>query len=209
MSAPASADEPVEQLGRALDATGELVAGVRADQWDAPTPCAGWTARELVNHVVGGNRLFAQLLRGEPMPSPEQAALLRGADHLDRDPLTAYQQAGTVLREAFRQPGVLAQTFPSPVGAVPGMVMVHLRITELLVHGWDLAHATAQPVDLPADLAEQELRFSRGKLADVPAGHSPFGPPQPVSADAPAIDQLAACLGRPIPPDAASSAQSP
>src|SRR4029079_10907804 len=30
---------------RALDATRPLVAGIRADQWDLPTPCDGWTVR--------------------------------------------------------------------------------------------------------------------------------------------------------------------
>lgn len=111
-----------------------------------------------------------------------------------------------MLHDAFCQPGVLQRVFPSPVGKVPGIVLVHLRITELLVHGWDLAHATAQPVRLPDDLAEQELQFTRGKLADVSAERSPFAPPQPVSDDAPAIDKLAACLGRPVPPGAAGTA---
>jgi hypothetical protein len=35
-------------------------------------------------------------------------------------------------------------------------------------------------------------------LAALPAGRSPFGPPQPVATDAPAIDRLAACLGRAV-----------
>ena len=68
----------------------------------------------------------------------------------------------------------------------------------MLVHGWDLARATGQPASFPDDLAEQELAFSRHKLADIPAGRHPFGPPQPVAAEAPAIGRLAACLGRTV-----------
>src|SRR5260370_8838595 len=60
---------PADLLARALDATGDLVAGVRDDQWDAPTPCTGWNVRDLVNHVVGGNLAFARLPPGHP-PSP-------------------------------------------------------------------------------------------------------------------------------------------
>jgi hypothetical protein len=48
----------------------------------------------------------------------------------------------------------------------------------------------------PEGLAEQELAFSRSKLGDVPPGRTPFGPPQPVSDAAPAIDRLVALLGR-------------
>src|SRR6266513_3088890 len=66
------------------------------------------------------------------------------------------------------------------------------------VHGWDLAQATGQPALFPDRLAEQELAFTRHALADLPAGRSPFGPPQPVATDAPAIDRLAACLGRAV-----------
>ncbi|HKB30166.1 MAG TPA: TIGR03086 family metal-binding protein [Streptosporangiaceae bacterium] len=117
-----------------------------------------------------------------------------------RRPRRAYQQASSVLRDAFAQPDVLSLMFPSPIGTVPGVALLHLRITEMLVHGWDLAQATAQPARLPDDLAEQELRFTRAKLGDIPAGRSPFAPPQPVSGDAPAIDRLAACLGRRVTP---------
>jgi uncharacterized protein (TIGR03086 family) len=194
----AAPEPPAGQLARALEATGD-VAGVRDDQWGAPTPCTGWTVRDLVNHFVGGNRMFAGILRGEPLLPPAQASQLRSADHLKSDPVAAYQEAGRMLQDAFAQPGVLERMFPSPVGTVPGMPLLHLRITELLVHGWDLAHATAQLARLPEDLAEQELHFTRGKLGDIPAGRHPFDPPQPVSDGAPAIDKLAACLGRRVP----------
>ena len=208
MAAPATPNAPAGLLARALDATGDLVAGVRPDQWEAPTPCTGWSVRDLVNHFVGGNHMFAGILRGGQLAPPAQAAKARSADHLGDDPVAAYRQSGRALQDAFAQPGVLEQMFPSPVGTVPGVVVLHLRITELLVHGWDLARATAQPAALPADLAEQELLFTRGKLADIPADRQPFAPPQPVSADAPAIDRLAACLGRRVTPGGTETAHA-
>lgn len=30
----------------------QLLADVPADRWDAPSPCEGWTARQVVQHVV-------------------------------------------------------------------------------------------------------------------------------------------------------------
>ena len=90
--------------------------------------------------------------------------------------------------------------FTLPFGTVPGSVALHLRMVELLVHGWDLARATGQPPRFPDGLAEQELAFSRRALADIPAERNPFGQPQPAPADAAAIDQLAALLGRTVTP---------
>jgi hypothetical protein len=37
-------------------------------------------------------------------------------------------------------------------------------------------------------------------LANIPPDRHPFAPPQPVAGLAPAIDQLAACLGRDVTP---------
>lgn len=183
---------PLAQLATALDATGALVAAVRTDQWSAPTPCADWSVRELLNHLVGGNAAFAAILTGRTPPD-------RAADHLGDDPAAAYRAAGEALRAAFDEPGVLERVVSVPIGPVPGRVALHLRITEILVHGWDVATATGQPTTgLPADLAEHELVFSRGKLGDLPPGRRPFAPSQAVTDHAPAIDRLAALLGRPV-----------
>lgn len=86
----------------------------------------------------------------------------------------AYRAAAAACQVAFAQPGVLERTFESPFGPVPGSMLVHLRITELLVHGWDLAHATGQPPGLPDDLAQTELELSRAQLGHAPRDTMPI-----------------------------------
>jgi uncharacterized protein (TIGR03086 family) len=184
-----------EQLSRALDFTDQLIAAVHDEQWAGPTPCAGWSVRDLVAHVVAGNSLFAGALRGGQPPAAPQGTVMPDAGLLN-----AYRDSAAELLGAFREPGALDAMVTVPFGTVPGVVALHLRITELLVHGWDLARATGQSAAVPDDLAEQELAFSRSKLADIPPGRRPFGPPQPAAALAPAIDQLAALLGRDVTP---------
>lgn len=186
-----SASNPLGQLDRALAATDALVAGVD-DAWSFPTGCAGWSVRDLLDHVVGGNLTVAALLTGQ-IPPPH------GTDHLAEDPLCAYRASGEALRAAFGEPGALERVIAVPAGTVPGSVALHLRLTELLVHGWDLARATGQSVTgLPADLAEQALAFSRAQLDRMPPGRRPFASPQLVTDGAPAVDRLAALLGRPV-----------
>lgn len=46
-------------------------------------------------------------------------------------------------------------------------------------------------------VSEQELAFTREKL-DLPGNRRPFAAPQPVAEDAPALDRLAALLGRSV-----------
>lgn len=185
---------PIDDLAEVLDANEPLVAAVRDEQWSAPTPCAEWDVRDLIGHMVGGNVIFARMVRGDAASFDEA----RPADPLGGDPVAAHRTAAGELLAAFRLPGALERVFPMPMGSIPGIVAVHLRLVEMLTHGWDLARATGQRVGYPEELVERELAFMLERLAGIPPGRSPFGPPQPVSDDAPAIDRLVARLGRAV-----------
>ena len=182
----------VSQLAHALDATGQLISAVPGGRWADPTPCPGWTVRDLVSHLIAGNARFAGAFGSDGQP-PDDLDLAA-----ESELLPAYRASAAVLLEALGRPGALDKMVTVPFGTVPGIVALHLRITEVLVHGWDLARATGQLVAFSEDVAEQELAFSRDKLSEIPPGRSPFAPPQPVADDAPAIDRLAACLGRDV-----------
>jgi uncharacterized protein (TIGR03086 family) len=97
---------------------------------------------------------------------------------------------------AFRAPGVLERPVTVPFGTVPGAVALHLRIVEVLVHGWDLARGTGRTVSFPDDVVEQEIAFSRRALPMIPPERAPFAAPRPVAGDAAPLDRLVALLGR-------------
>jgi len=146
----------------------------------------------VLNHLVSGNLLFVAIVGETPPPE-------RGADHLGADPLAAYQQAAGELREAFAAPGVLESVYTAPFGTGPGVALVHVRITENLVHGWDLARATGQPAAFPDDVTERALAVAKRQLSSRPEGPgAPFAAEAPVADDAPTIDRLAGFFGRPI-----------
>src|SRR5689334_9291963 len=55
-------------------------------------------------------------------------------------------------------------------GRSPGRSALGLHLTDVVVHGWNLARATGRSIDVPADVAEQALRvLPRGDAAH-PAG---------------------------------------
>ena len=193
---------PLSQLTRALDATGKVIAAIGDAQWAGRTPCTEWTVSDLVRHLVAGNNRFATAVGGAERPGIEESA------PTDADLAAAYQDSGAALIEAFSQPGALDRTVTVPIGQVPGVVALHLRVTEILVHGWDAATATGQPAEFPEDIAEAELTFSLGKLGDIPPGRFPFAPQRPVDEGAPAIQRLVACLGRDVGAQAGSATTS-
>ena len=136
--------------------------------------------RGVVQHLVAGNHLFARALADDPSPVdlPDVPA--------DEWPAT-YDASADALLAAFSAPGVLDRVVTVPFGSVPGAVALQLRLVENLVRHDD-------------QVAEAALVFTRARLADVPAGRTPFGPPQPVADDGPALDRLAAALGRRVQP---------
>ena len=187
-----------DQLEVALSAAERLVAAIRPEQWAGPTPCTEWDVRALVGHVVSGNQLFADLLSGAR--TLEESRLAGARDVLGDEPVRAFRDAGQALLAAFRLPGALDRPVTVPFGTVPGTAALHLRLTEILVHGWDLARATEQQARFDDGLIEQELQFSGTALTRLPPDRTPFAPSFDVPADAPALDRLAAILGRDVAP---------
>ena len=183
---------PSEDLARAYGAVGDLIAEIRPEQWKAPTPCTEWNVRDVVEHLVGMDLVFVALIEGGPMPE-------RGADRLGDDPVGAWRASSASLQAAFSRPGVLERSYAGPMGSATGAERLQIRLYDLLAHGWDLAQATGVPVRVPEDLAERSLAFVRVQLSPQPRTGR-FAEPQTIEESAPAIDRLAAFLGRSVPP---------
>lgn len=168
---------------------GVLISNVSAAQWSAPTPCVDWSVRRLVDHLIGMNRVFTALPADAPVPRASTGG------QVNEDPVIAYREGAAALLRAFGQPGVLDRQYQGPLGTASGAEWLQIRLYDLLAHGWDLAHATGQPVDL----VEPSVAFTRVQLADQ-SRDGRFGPPQNVDAGASAIERLVAFLGRSITP---------
>ena len=163
----------------------EVVDAVPDDQWDAPSPCEGWTARQVVEHVVDGETGFLE--RFELAPTAE------GDDPVTRWPTVrdAVQAAlddhdtATIGYDGMFGPTTLAETVDQFLSA------------DLVVHSWDIARAAGlrDLEELPAD--EVELVHSRlAPLGDAIRGPGVFGPEVPVPEDASAQDRFLGFIGR-------------
>jgi len=101
--------------------------------------------------------------------------------------------------ESASADGVLGAMHRHAVGDLPGAVIVGFRVTENLVHGWDLATACDQTVELPEALAARCLDFWLplvGADGTIAAAASSFGPPVLPPEGASAGVRLLALLGR-------------
>jgi uncharacterized protein (TIGR03086 family) len=181
-----------ELHAQALDATGRIVRGVPADRWDAPTPCADWDARALVNHLVAGNLWAAELAAGGTIDGV--GARLDG-DLLSDDPAAAYAESAAAAEAVFRRSGALDAPCAVSYGPVPGSVYAGHRFLDLLVHGWDLAMATGQNYALDPRLMDACRQIIEPQL-DAFRNAGALGPHVAVPADASEQTRFLALLGR-------------
>ena len=186
-----------DALEKAFASAAGVLANVKADQLDDPTPCASWKVRDLLNHLVGGTWFFATIAETGQPPTDLDAA----PDFATGDFNASYEEGAARAVTAFRAEGAMEKQMSLPFGQLPGAVFVNIAATDAFAHGWDLARATGQSTDLDPDLARQLLENARAFLPDAmrgPDGQAPFGPRVDVSESAPPADQLAGFLGRPV-----------
>jgi uncharacterized protein (TIGR03086 family) len=181
-----------ELHARALDGTGRIVNGVAADRWHAATPCPGWDAHDLVNHLVAGNLWAAELAAGGTIQGV--GSQLDG-DLLGDDPAAAYAASAAAAAAVFRRPGALDAPCAVSYGPVPGSVYAGHRFLDVLVHGWDLAVGTGQDSALDPELIEACQQIIEPQL-DAFRSAGAFAPAVAVPADAGAQTRFLAMLGR-------------
>jgi len=166
----------------------ETIAGVDEDQWTAPSPCEGWTARDVVRHLVDTSGMFLGFI-GEAAPS---------APSVDDDPLGAFTAARDAVQAALDDPGKAAQEYDGMFGKTSFAKSVDgFLAADLVIHRWDLARATAQDDTLPADEIErihQQLEPMDDKMRSPGA----FGPKIDPPPGADAQTKLLCFLGRQV-----------
>jgi uncharacterized protein (TIGR03086 family) len=180
---------------QAVGVAKSVLANVKADQLDDPTPCASWKVRDLINHLVGGSYFFAAATNGEAISDGADAP-----DFASGDYQVAYEDGSKQAIAAFAAPGALERIVKVPFGEFPGHAWMGLATTDTLTHAWDLAKATGQSTDLAPELAEQVLAVARQAISDAVRGDEPmpFGAEKNCPDGASPADRLAAFLGRTV-----------
>jgi uncharacterized protein (TIGR03086 family) len=179
--------DPLSQLGRLAGPLGTVAAGITPDQLDRPTPCADFSVRGVLEHMIGGATAFAAAYRGEPPADPDLS-----------DPLASFGPTLERLAAAMSAPGALDRRIAAPFGEVSGVTFARFVVLDGLVHGWDLATATGQAYDPPAELVAAAEATAREVLEPMRDGRT-FAAAVEARAGASPIERLAAFTGRAAP----------
>ncbi|MEV0218308.1 TIGR03086 family metal-binding protein [Streptomyces sp. NPDC050704] len=168
------------------EAAAETVTGIRADQLDARTPCEKFTVAELLDHLGGILASSARAARKEPQATAPAAPAM--------SPQSVTESA-TETAAAWADPTAYEGTTEFGPGEMPAGFAAAITLEELALHGWDLARATGRKFELGDETARAVLEAVE-QLAEQARANGSFGPPVPVSADAPAFHRALGASGR-------------
>jgi uncharacterized protein (TIGR03086 family) len=138
-----------DRYRRLGDAFADKIAAVPADRWDSQTPCEGWTARDLVGHVVQTQGMFLGFIGKE----------LGGVPPVEDDPHAAWNAARAQVQAILDHPEQATTEFQGFAGKSTFEAAADKFLcTDLVVHGWDLARATGLDEGIDPDDAARVHR---------------------------------------------------
>ncbi len=165
----------------------DRVRAVAAEDWDNPSPCEDWTARDVVGHLTDWIPGFLGA-QGVDFPS---------SPSVRDDPAGAWEAVRAAVARALADPELAARPVETPFGTMSLAETVDVIVTaDVFTHTWDLARATAQDEALDPD----QLRRMIAATADVPdealRADGMFGPALDAPAGADGQTKFLAHLGR-------------
>lgn len=181
-------------IARAATPLLRIIGNIKPDQLDAPTPCAEYDVRGLLNHLLFWGPSLEGAARKETVPPPAESD--SEVDLTGGDWAAAVETQLNRIVEAWSTPdaweGTTHMGGPTelPAALVGGMVL-----SELVVHGWDLAKATGQHLAVTEDIAE-EAHKEVTKTAAMGRDMGIYGPEVPVPASSSTVDRVLGITGR-------------
>lgn len=182
------------EFSPACKRTADLLSNVTDDHLTAPTPCEKFSVGDVVHHVGGLALAFAAAARKDSGPLTGPPPSVDAAD-LEPDWRTRYPERLTELAQAWTDPSAWQGMTRIAAMDMPGEAVALVALTEVVIHGWDLARATGQAYDVDPVIADAVLANVAQFAAQGPV-EGLFGPAVAVAEDAPVIDRIIALSGR-------------
>jgi uncharacterized protein (TIGR03086 family) len=155
--------------------------------WAAPAPVAGWTARDVVDHLV---TWLPGLLSGGGVELPTGPTV-------GDDPVAAWTFHADAVQALLDDPDRSAAPFSHPqIGSMSaGQAVDRFYTSDVFMHTWDLARASGQDATLEPEFCTH-LLAGMAPMEDLIRASGQYGPEVEVPADADPQTRLIGFIGR-------------
>jgi uncharacterized protein (TIGR03086 family) len=168
------------------------LAALRPEQFTYSTPCAAYTVGDLIDHVDHAARLFIAIAHKGTSELPGNDA---DPVHVESNWFDVVSAHVETLGQSWSEPEAWAGSIELPGPDLSNAVWGNIALTEMVVHGWDIARATKQPFDLPQDTLQACLDHVAAFVPNAPIP-ALWGSPPEVAPEAPMIDRIVGITGR-------------
>jgi uncharacterized protein (TIGR03086 family) len=179
---------PAEEFRAIAGRFGDVVAGVRPEQWDGPSPVAEWKARDVVRHLVEWFPSFLSNGAGIDLPP---------GPPVDDDPAGAWRHLYDEVLALLEDPASADLVLRNPhIGEVPVPQAISQFFTgDVFQHTWDLARATGQDDTLDPEVCAAMLAGME-PIEELMRQSGQYGPRVEVPEDADVQRRLIGFIGR-------------
>jgi uncharacterized protein (TIGR03086 family) len=186
---------PFDCAAVTLAACRAVLGRLTEDDLSRPSPCAEYTVGEVGEHVVRSMVLLASVA-GAQAGNPAAGSVGPAAGSAGSVGPLEEQVAVTAeaALAAWRRRG-LGGTVAVGRSTLPANLAVEIIPMELLVHGWDMARATGQQIDVPPEVVDHVLGRARELVTEDKRGRS-FAAEVPAGPEATTLQRLIAFTGR-------------
>ncbi|MGW3292019.1 TIGR03086 family metal-binding protein [Streptomyces sp. NPDC001002] len=179
-----------ELLAMARERAVRVVAGISDAALVAPTPCAEYDVKALVNH------LFQVIVQFQRLAAKEASDFGETPDRVGAGPdwRERFEGEADRLVAAWSAPG--AEEGTTGAMDMPARLVGSMALLDLTVHVWDLARATGQEYPDADDAVVAQLADAVAELAPTAQKMGVFGEPVRVAESASEFERLLAGTGR-------------
>ena len=185
----------VKTLEYSLQELRQVVATLDDSQLAGPSNCEPWTVRQLASHALNNQLFWAGLVTGQQIVSFEHsmsAVPLEGALAPIADDVAARALA------MWNTEGVLDSIHATPLGEVPGSVVINFAIIDAAAHAWDLSASVGSPIEFDSKTIPSMTAVVAATCTDGARDHGLIKAPTETPADATDTERLMAAAGRTI-----------
>lgn len=175
----------------AIETVRAVVARLRPDQMELPTPDTKWQVRKLLQHMLYELSWTPDIVMGETLAVVGDRY---EGDLLGSNPIAAWRSAAAQATGAVRRCDLQTMANLS-YGQKPVYEYLQEAGTDQLVHAWDLGQAIDVAVEFDEALAEAMYLRLDTRRAELQASGL-FGKPRKVATNAGWQTKLLALLGR-------------
>jgi uncharacterized protein (TIGR03086 family) len=162
------------------------VEAVPDDRWENQSPCAEWSARDVVSHMIDTSGMFLGFIDVK----------LPHAPSVKEDPLGAWTSARDAVQARLDDRATAQQEFDGMLGrSTFEAAVAKFLVPDALLHTWDLARATGLDENLDEDEAVAALETYKTLGAAV-RSKGVFGPEIEAPPGADAQERLLTFAGR-------------